>query len=315
MYRSRPAGAPARIGIADVQRVEQAARDLRALDYRFGGGSCHGTVLSKLPGARAMLGGTVPVRLTRRLDAAVADMHNVAGWTLFDNGDATPALHHFTAALDLATRSGDKAMIANIRYRMGRVHLHHNAAGRALAEFGRGRAAAMAANCMLAAAILSANQAWAYAKLGRAEEAIEALAVMRTEFDAADSDDVPSWAAFFTETDVVAMIGSVHTDLARFVDNRYARQAVPALEAAIGSYGDGMARSRAFCLISLAVDRLLLHDVDTAVDVGCEALRHSRAIKSVRLRDRLRPLENEARRWGGADELAEGIRTMLPAAS
>ncbi|ONI89833.1 hypothetical protein ALI144C_03815 [Actinosynnema sp. ALI-1.44] len=315
MYRSRPAGAPARIGIADVERVEQAVRDLRALDYQYGGGSCHGTVLSKLPNTRAMLAGTVPVRLTRRLDAAVADMHNVAGWTLFDNGDATAALHHFTAALDLATRAGDKAMIANIRYRMGRVHLHYNAAGRALAEFDRGRAAAMASNCTIAAAILAANQAWAYARLGRAEEAIEGLATSRTEFEAANGFHVPGWAAFFTETDVVAMIGSVHIDLARFVDHRYAKHAVPALEAAVGSYGDGMARSRTFCLISLAIGRLLLHDVDRAVDVGREALRHSRSIKSVRVRDRLRPLENEARRWGGADELTEGIRMMLPAAS
>nr|WP_042192122.1 hypothetical protein [Kibdelosporangium sp. MJ126-NF4]CEL20503.1 Putative regulatory protein [Kibdelosporangium sp. MJ126-NF4]CTQ97727.1 Putative regulatory protein [Kibdelosporangium sp. MJ126-NF4] len=315
MYRSRPAGAPARIGVADVQRVEQAVRDLRALDYQYGGGSCHGTALSKLPAARTLLAGTVPVRLTRRLDAAVADLHNVAGWTLFDNGDALAGLHHFMAALDLATRAGDRAMIANIRYRMGRVHLHHNAAGRALVEFDRGRADALASHCTLAAAILSANQAWAYAKLGRAEEAIEALAATRTEFDAADHTDVPSWAAFFTETDMVAMIGSVHTDLARFVDRRHAKRAVSALEAAIGSYGDGMARSRAFCLISLAVNRLLLHDVDTAVDVGREALRHSRAVKSTRLRDRLAPLENEARRWAGADELTEQIRTMLPAAS
>ncbi|CAM3293195.1 hypothetical protein KIPE111705_00165 [Kibdelosporangium persicum] len=315
MYRSRPAGAPARIGIADVEGVEQAAREFRALDYQYGGGSCHRSVLSRLPKARALLGATVPVRLTRRLDTAVADMHNVAGWTLFDSGSITEALHHFAAALDLATRAGNKELVSNVHYRIGRVHLHHNSAGQALWEFERGLRAARAANSTLAAAILSANQAWAYAKLGRAEEAVAALATTRNEFEAADLSTVPSWAAFFTETDMTATMGSVYTDLARFVDARFAKRAVPSLEVAIRSYGDRMARSRAFCLISLAVNRLLLHDVDTAVDIGRDALVHGRSVKSSRLRDRLAPLENEARRWSGADELTYEIRTMMPAAS
>ncbi|WP_037258002.1 tol-pal system YbgF family protein [Kibdelosporangium aridum] len=315
MYRRRPTGAPARIGIADIEGVERTVRELRVLDYQYGGGSCHRAVLTRLPMARALLAATVPVRLTRRVDTAVADMHNLAGWTLFDNGSITEALHHFTIALDLATRAGDKAMAANIRYRIGRVHLHYNSPGHALTEFERGRIEAHASNSLLAAAILSANQAWAFAKLGRAEEAIAALAMMRNEFEASDRSDVPSWAAFFTETELSAMSGSVHTDLARFVDVRYAKRAVPELATAIGSYGDGMARSRAFCLISLAVNQLLLHDVDAAVDIGRDALVHGRSVKSSRLRDRLRPLENEARKWCGADELTEEIRTMLPAAS
>lgn len=315
MYRSRPTGAPARIGTADVESVEAAVRDLRALDYQYGGGSCHRAVLAKLPRARAMLGATMSVRLATRLDTAVADLHNLAGWTLFDNGSIAEARHHFDAALALATHSGNKAMAANIRYRIGRIHLHYNSAGQALAEFGRGRHEAAAANSPIAAAILAVNQAWAYAKLGRADDAIEALGTMRDEFEAADRADVPDWAAFFTEVDVVAMIGSVYTDLARFVDPAYARRAVPALETAIGSYGDGMARSRVFCMISLAVNLLLMQDVDTAVDVGREALVHGRAVKSSRLRDRLRPLENEARKWSGADQLSEEIRAMLPAAS
>jgi tetratricopeptide (TPR) repeat protein len=315
MDRRRPSGAPAHIGVSDVERLETGTRELRAVDYQYGGGSCHRAVLSKLPRARAMLGATMSVRLTRRLDTAVADLHNLAGWTLFDFGSPGEALRHFGSALDLATSAGDKTMTANIRYRIGRVHLHYNSAGRALAEFELGRQAAKASPNTLAAAILSANVAWAHAKLGRAEEAIAALGAMRNEFAAADLSEVPSWAAFFTEVDVAGMIGSVYTDLARFADPMYARRAVPALESAVAGYGNGMVRSRAFCLISLAVDHLLLHDVDHAVDAGREAITLGRTVRSERLRDRLRPLENEARRWSGAGELTEQIRTMLPAAS
>ncbi|MBP2325782.1 tetratricopeptide (TPR) repeat protein [Kibdelosporangium banguiense] len=315
MDRRRPSGAPAQIGISDVQRLEAGTRDLRALDYQYGGGSCHRAVLSRLPRARAMLGATMPVQLTRRLDTAVADLHNLAGWTLFDHGSVPEALRHFGSALDLATRAGNKAMTANIRYRIGRVHLHYNSSGRALAEFELGRQAAQASPNTLGTAILSANVAWAYAKLGRAKEAIAALARMQDEFAAADRTEVPGWDAFFTEVDVAGMIGSVYTDLARFADPAYARRAVPALERAVSGYGDGMLRSRAFCLISLAVNHLLLQDVDHAVDVGRGAIRLGRTVRSARLRDRLRPLENEARRWSGADDLTEEIRAMLPAAS
>jgi tetratricopeptide (TPR) repeat protein len=245
----------------------------------------------------------------------VADLHNLAGWTLFDSGSPTEALWHFGSALDLATRAGDKAMTANIRYRIGRIHLHYNSAGRALAEFELGRRAAKASPNTLVASILSANVAWAHAKLGRADEAIAALQAAQNEFEAADQSEVPSWAAFFTEADVAGMIGSVYTDLARFADPMYARRAVPALGTAIAGYGDGMLRSRTFCLISLAVNHLLLHDVDHAVDVGRDAVVQGRTVRSERLRDRLRPLENEARKWSGAGELTEQIRTMVPAAS
>lgn len=306
-----PGRPTARVSPVEIEDLEEATRNLRAVDYQYGGGSCHRAVLARLPRARAMLDATTPVTLTRRLDTAVADLHNLAAWTLFDHGSRTDALHHFRVALSLAGRAGNQAMVANVRYRMGRVHLHHNSPGNALAEFKQGRRAVTDHH---SAAILSANVAWAYAKLGQAESAVTALASMQDEFAAADRSDVPGWAAFFTETDVAGMIGSVYTDLARSVNPNYAKRAVPALEAAIAGYGDGMGRSRAFCLISLAVSQLLLNDVDQAVDTGSAALAQGRSVRSVRVRDRLRPLASEARRWSGAEELTEQIRAALPAA-
>jgi tetratricopeptide (TPR) repeat protein len=307
-----PGRPTARIEPADVERLEQSTRNLRAVDYQYGGGSCHRAVLSRLPRARMMLGATMSVTLARRLDTAVADLHNLAGWTLFDHGALADAMHQFRAALNLASRAGNQDMVANIRYRMGRVHLHHNAPERALAEFEQAR---RSAGDLHTAALLSANVAWANAKLGQAEHAIAALGSMQNEFSAADHTAVPGWAAFFTEVDVAGMTGSVYTDLARLVDRAYAKRAVPVLEAAIDGYGDGMRRSRAFCLISLSVNQLLLHDVDQAVDTGSAALVHGRTVRSARLRDRLHPLASEARRWCGAGELTEQIRAMLPAAS
>ena len=56
------AGAPApltagRIGVSDVERIEEATRAFRALDYRYGGGACRDAVVGYLPWGLRMLGG------------------------------------------------------------------------------------------------------------------------------------------------------------------------------------------------------------------------------------------------------------------
>ncbi len=57
--------------------------------------------------AEQLLGvpGTEPVR--RALMVAVAELHIEAGWEWFDTGRYHQAVHHFTAALELATEAGD----------------------------------------------------------------------------------------------------------------------------------------------------------------------------------------------------------------
>jgi hypothetical protein len=59
-----------------------------------------------------------------RLHLALADLHNLAGWTSFDVGLYSPARRHFAHALEQAKHANDSSLVANVLYRMGRLHLH-----------------------------------------------------------------------------------------------------------------------------------------------------------------------------------------------
>jgi tetratricopeptide (TPR) repeat protein len=294
---SAPPSRPRRsITAADVAQVETLAETWRSQDYRYGGGSCRETIVDYLASGAFLLAtpATEPVQAALRV--ALADLHNLAGWTCFDSGHLGAAHAHLRSALELASEGRNEALVANIHYRIGRVHLHHGALTDALAQFRLGEDAARECGSLHAVALMNINQAWTSAEMGQAAEALMLLDNGRRMFAQADRTDPPPWAAFFTDTDLTAMIGMVYATLARLVDVRYARSAIPALSEALAAYPDGMVRSRAFSLISLATCHLLAGDADQANTVLDSVLDMSTTLRSVRPRDRMRPLKAEADR-------------------
>ncbi|WP_157357418.1 tetratricopeptide repeat protein [Amycolatopsis nigrescens] len=305
---------PRRVVIGDVERVEAATGTLRALDQRYGGGRCRDTVLAYLPGTHALLRAPAGERVAARLSTAVADLHNLAGWTCFDTGDTESAHRHFQLALQLANRTRDHELVANIHYRIGRVHLHQHAPGEALAEFRLGQIAADACGSHRAGAILQANRAWAYAKIGLAGQAAVLLDKAGDEL-AFDGAVPPPWAAFFDDVELSAMVGTVHTDLARTLDPEHTRTAVPALSFAIGRRHD-LTRSKVLDLISLAINHLIDGDLEEAVAVGGHAVDLCASLNSARVIDRMRPLVHEAGRRPedpGLRRLVARIALLTPA--
>ncbi|EOD67007.1 hypothetical protein H480_18588 [Amycolatopsis vancoresmycina DSM 44592] len=298
------------MGLADVRRLEDVVAELRALDYRYGGGSCRVAVESRLAAAVALLDGVTKAVVQARLYTAVADLYNLAGWTNFDQDRPAAALEAFARALELAVEAGNDDLQANIRYRVGRLHLHYGAVDAALVEFARGREAALLAHSKLAQAILSANQAWAHAKKADVTGALTYLRRAREEFAEAAGREPSPWAAFFGPTDMAAMIGTVHGELAQMVDIRHGRDGIPALMAAIEGYPRGMTRSRSLTLIWLATVHALDGDLDVAATVGEEAVELAAALRSPRVRQRLHPLSAAAGRFSGnadAQEIVDRI--------
>ncbi|HET6288221.1 MAG TPA: tetratricopeptide repeat protein, partial [Amycolatopsis sp.] len=233
--------------------------------------------------------------LVRRLAGVVADLHNLRGWTEFDSGRPVRAERHFRCALELAAEAGNDDLVANVRYRLGRMYLHHRTPAEALEQFEQGQVAARRAGRALSQAILSANEAWAYALLGDVRAALDKLSLAPEQFADSVGDVVPSWSAFFTANDLAAMIGTVRTELARLVDVRHSREAIPALTEAIDGYGPDMVRSRSLTMIWLAVDHALEGDLDRAAEIGLAAMEIAAGIRSARTRDRLRPLSESVR--------------------
>lgn len=270
----------ARIGTSDVEQLESQTRSLRSVDYQYGGGACRDAVVVRIYWAEQLLAAEATDAVRARLLSAVADLHNLAGWTSFDSGQVGAAYHHFDRALDFARH--DEDLTTNIVYRRGRVHLHHGAPGDALAYFQRG------AFGPLAASIMHSNEAWAYARQARSAEALRAIGKAQDAFATADLSHVPDWARFHDETDLTAMIGTIHAELGD------TRKAIPALSTAIERFGPAMARSSTFCLIALASCHFLDGDTDQGQVVGMRAMHAAEGLRSERVWDRMRPMMRAA---------------------
>jgi tetratricopeptide (TPR) repeat protein len=79
--------------------------------------------------AERLLGVSGAEPVTRALKVAVAELHIAAGWAGFNAGRYDRAMHHFTAALTLATQAGDAYLQATALNGAGlatREHGHPN---------------------------------------------------------------------------------------------------------------------------------------------------------------------------------------------
>ncbi len=304
--------APSKIGMTDVKQVEAATRAMRALDYQFGGGACRDAVVAQLSWAQRLLGASSTEEVRQRLFRALGDLQNLAGWTTFDVGLLDSSRSHFATALEFAKQSGDSGLMSNIMYRIGRVYLHHGEANDALKWFQLGQIAAQDSGSELAVAVLCGNEAWAYSMMGNDVQAKKLLGRSRDELARADLNEAPDWARFYNDTDMYAMIGTVHNELAAY-DPRHAAVAIPAFGQALARYDHLMGRSQAFSLTMLATSHLRQGDVDHGIQIGRKALVAATAVKSKRVTDRLKPLEIEAARRSGhpdSRELSQQINQL-----
>ncbi|MFI9812881.1 tetratricopeptide repeat protein [Saccharothrix variisporea] len=290
---------PARIGVRDVVRLEEETDRLRGMDYRLGGGASRDSAIVTAAWSDQLLRAKSTAAVRTRLLVALADLHNLAGWTCFDTGLDQAAARHWDRALVLAAEAGHDELVANIHYRAGRMRLHNARRREALEIFELGVLAAKRARSTHAVAMLRANEAWAHAGLGDQGLALIRLRQAHEEFDRSAPGDAPAWARFFDETDLSAMTGVVHTELARTVDPSHTATAIPALTAAVEGYPSGMARSRTFSLIALTTNHLLDGDFDQADAVGRRAVAQACELSSIRVADRLQPLRHLADRYRG----------------
>jgi hypothetical protein len=116
--------------------------------------------------------------------------------------------------------------------------------------------------------------------MGVADRALRLLDQSRGAFASADLAHAPGWAVFFDKTDLSAMVGTVHAELAQTVHTRHTGSAIPALSHAAVGYPEDMARSKTFTLISLATCHLLDGDVDLAITIGSQAVELATTLAS-----------------------------------
>ncbi len=306
---------PARVGLPDVIQLEHVTAVMRALDYRHGGGACRDAVVAQVRWAQQLLTADYSTKVGQRLHLVLADLHNLAGWTSFDVGLYSSARRHFARALEQARHADAPSLVANVLYRMGRLHLHRGYYRDALKFFQLGQIAAQDSGSELTVAMLCANEAWAYALLADDGQALKSIGRARDEFARAAPDNEPAWVRFFGVADLHAMMGMVYATLPSRRPPQLAA-AVESFTASLGARGEGMARSRAFELTALATVHLALNDLAEGVAFGHQAVDLAGQVRSVRTVDRLEPLAAEASRHSThstAQNLAERIVTLRAA--
>src|SRR5690348_3859110 len=79
-----PSAIPKHLGNADVTRIETTTQDFRAVDHQYGGGACYDALVAFLSWSEQLLGVAASDGVSDRLHVALADLHNLAGWTAFD---------------------------------------------------------------------------------------------------------------------------------------------------------------------------------------------------------------------------------------
>ncbi|HSV66170.1 MAG TPA: transcriptional regulator [Mycobacteriales bacterium] len=284
-----PTPAPGRVGMSEVEQVVQATATLRGLDHRHGGGACRDVVLAQLAWSARLLESDCAQEVGRRMRLAVADLHNLAGWTSLDVGLDGAARQFFERALELARQGGDLSLVANVLYRTGRISLHRGDAAEALRLFQLGQLAAQESGSPLAEAVLAANQGWAYGRLGEAEASHRMLGQAEDALAAANLATAPAWFRFFDESDLEALRGQAYLALGA-TDPRYTERAIGQIDAAADHRMPEMARSKAFDLSSLALAHLRQGDIDHGVRVGNRAVDAVDSVQSARVIDWLRPL-------------------------
>lgn len=164
--------------------------------------------------------------------------------------------------------------------------------------------------------MLCANEAWAYGMLNRPEQAQKMLGRTKDEFARADVQNRPDWARSFDDSDVHSMAASMHDALAVFDPERHAPLAVAETIKGNEGYGADMRRSYVFGLSRQATNHIRAGDLAHGLKVGRQALEMGQEVNSVRVADRIQPLQIEAakhRMNPDARELAEDIRVFREA--
>jgi len=294
---------PERIGLIDAEHVEATTQALRALDSQYGGGAVREAALAHLKWAVA-LAAAAHGEVQQRLHVAVADLHNFIGWTAFDLRLDDAARHHLLRALERSRYIGHHALSADVLYRMGRLHLHGGHPDEALKLFQLGQIAAQDSGLPQAVAILCANEAWAYAEMGDSVQAAQSLGRAEDELARANAGRCPPWFRFFGPSELVSLRAMVHTSLSASRSD-HIQIALDTLGGSLAERGPSHARSRAFDLTALATVHLRAGDLDVATAAGHEVLDIAVDLRSARVLDRLAPLQREANKRRGRDDVDE----------
>ncbi|WP_422773384.1 hypothetical protein ACN28C_10935 [Plantactinospora sp. WMMC1484] len=301
------AGPRRRIGVNDLSRVNAVISLYRSMDSEFGGGVLADDVDQVAQAASGLLDHTVPETLLPQLFTVLANARYLAAWTAFDATRHVDAQRHFMAAERYAMESGDRRLLAHVRYGQARQLQHLRQNRDALHTLRLAHHQLDATPGILA--VLYGAEAASHAALDDPKEARRALSRSSEAFGAVEPTNEPEWLGFLDKGELLAQYGRVYRDMARN-DRDYGDDAVRWVTEAITSFGPQNVRSTVLNQVGLCSALFLAGAPDLAIKAGNTAQQLATTVTSPRVIDRIANLRRDATNHLRRSDVADFIHSL-----
>lgn len=273
-----PTPLPERIGFADVQQFITGTAELRALDRQYGGGGVYQAIATYAARGERLLPLTSSEAAHKKLAAALADCHLLAGWASFDAGHREKGRGHFDRALTFCETAGDTTVTASVLYTIARMEIDSDEPNEGLKHL---QLASMGvASGTIWREFIEADIGRAYAAMGLEKEARDAI--QRTVYELPGEHNA---------ADLMGITSATHASLHHY------DHAALILHDLLSKRKETAARAAAGELVRLSTVCIEAGEVDKGFAVGKRALLAVDAVPgSARTVQRLVPLRNAAAR-------------------
>jgi hypothetical protein len=296
-----------RIGPNDLSRVSAVISLYRSMDCEFGGGALVDDVDQLAQSASGLLDHIVPDDLLPQLFTVLANARYLAAWTAFDATRHTDAQRHFMAAERYAMESGDRRLLAHVRYGQAKQlqHLRQNRDALHTLRLAHHQLDPTPGTL----AVLRGAEAASHAALGDAESAKRALGESSDAFADVELSNEPEWLGFLDKGELLAQYGRVFRDMAR-ADRRRGDEAVRWVAEAITSFGSQNLRSTVLNQVGLCSAFFLAGAPDLALQAGHAAQQLASAVTSKRVVERLANVRRDATDHLHRSDVADFIQSL-----
>jgi hypothetical protein len=319
-----------RVGLVDVERIEQATGHFMANDAAAGGGVCREAAVGQLKYAVDLARhGSYREAVGDRLMAAIADLAGWVGWMSHDLAMAGPAQHYLLYGLQAARESRDEraqlraiGLLADLARQA--EALGHPDTGLRLVDLASDALPSDGRKLNKIRSLLWSLRAQMLAGMGH-RYLPEVRSAIGLSFELygqiSDEDRAPAVTACFPYTSDAELASSAATCYRRLSteDPGLAGSAVAQALHALSRRPQGFARARMFDQIELTRARFLAGEPDHAASDGETALGMAdRVSTSRRVAARLRELWRETepyQAYGPVRTLRAGLREALSGSS
>ncbi|MBR7830668.1 helix-turn-helix transcriptional regulator [Actinospica sp. MGRD01-02] len=249
-----------RVGLGEVEAIDQLTVTIRQLDNEFGGGHVYGIAAQALnmrvvPMLRSG-SYTEPVGL--KLKRSAARLGHLCGWTAYDQRDYRNSKAHFDTAFNLSDEVGDRAFAGEILAAASHQEIHRGNHLDAVSLSRQGQEIAQQSETPALLAETRILEANAWALLGNTRDCETALHEAEVAFDRAGESNTPSWLSYMDSAYMAARFAHCFRDLGQMERARGFAQTAAEMS-------DTFHRTQASNMVMLASTF-----VDSDPDHGCD---------------------------------------------